>query len=271
VLWKTITHRKAVMWAESTRWSGLLRGRLSNLIREFIVRRVDTFVANGSAAAEFLLELGVEDRRVLRSCLPSHHADEAARQDLAEQAGSDLRYLFVGRLIPRKHPIELVRAFGLVLREQPRAHLTIVGDGPLFAETSVAARPYSDRISLHGRLEGARLDRVFDESDILVLPAEREVWGLVVNEALARGLAVVATQQVGAAQDLLDDTSGVLASGTDEGTLARAMLESAYRFEFNSSAREERRSRVLPCNVKRFATDIVRASSLAQEIGAMRE
>jgi glycosyltransferase involved in cell wall biosynthesis len=113
-----------------------------------------------------------------------------------------------------------------------------------------------------GKLEGSELDAVYMQSDILVLPAEREVWGLVVNEALAHGLFVVATDQVGSARDLLDPSSGMIVPTGDRQALAAAMA-TAGGASRNPVARRVRATRVAQCTFHRFAESIFAAAELA--------
>jgi glycosyltransferase involved in cell wall biosynthesis len=258
LVWKRIARRRAVMWAESTRWSGLARGGLSNLVRRQLVRHVDAFVSNGSEATRYLDDLGVRGEEVITACLPS-------RTDVGLADGGhkdEPRYLFVGRLSERKHPEALLEAFAIVRRDIPGASLTIVGEGPLRSRVAELIRPHGQSARMLGKLEGSELDSVYMQSDILVLPAEREVWGLVVNEALAHGLFVVATDQVGSAHDLLDPSSGMIVPTGDRQALAAAMA-TAGSASREPVARRARATRVAQCTFYRFAESILAAAELA--------
>lgn len=109
--------------------------------------------------------------------------------------------LFVGRLEVEKGLLDLLDAFGRVV--DPHARLRVAGSGPL--EPLVRARAELDpRIEPLGQVSRSELPRVHADTRCLVLPSVttasfREPWGLVVNEAMASGLPVVATTAVGAA------------------------------------------------------------------------
>ncbi len=268
LLWKRLARRKAVMWAESTSSSGLLRSRASDLARRLIVSQVDAFVTNGSKASAYLDALGVDAASIVTSRLPSVVPEDAlARpEDNGASPSNDApRYLFVGRLIPRKRPLELLQSFASVLAELPKATLTMVGDGPLMAEVSRAALPYGASVSLVGRAEGDALQPVYAQADILVLPAVREVWGLVVNEALAHGLYVIATDQVGSAHDLLDDASGAIVPADDSRALTATLVRAGRTIPRGRTARAARARRVSDCTPAALAKDIRRAATLALE------
>jgi glycosyltransferase involved in cell wall biosynthesis len=121
------------------------------------------------------------------------------------------------------------------------------------------------RIEFRGRLEGKALAQTYLDFDVLVVPSYREVWGLVVNEALAAGLYVIASDQVGSARDLLDAEFGVVVKPGDRQALARAML-AATRASQSLAGRQHRRDRVASCTADGFADDLVNAVSRALEM-----
>ena len=248
--WRLLRGRRAVMWAESTAWSGLLRGSRSTAARRALLHRVDAFVANGTEAAAYLGMMGVESDRITISCLPS---PLRPTDDGLDGSRGARHFLFVGRLIDRKRPLAVVAAFNRLLTQVPDATLTIVGDGPLMTAVRAAAAPAGDAVRLAGRLEGTSLNPKYAAADVLVVPSVREVWGLVVNEALAHGAFVIATDQVASARDLLDPQAGAIVPADDEVALHAAMLEAAQTLDGDRAARHRRRERVRDCTPDRFA------------------
>lgn len=263
LLWARATGRPTVMWVESTRHSGLLRGRLSTRVRRGIVGLADAYLSNGIEATDFVQWLGASPTSVTTSCLPSALAQRLATMPRAETAvESPTKFLFVGRLVDLKRPLDLARAFvSSPLLEG--STLTMVGDGPLRNELEAIAAG-SARVRLHGRLEGEALARAYLEADVLVVPSSREVWGLVVNEALAAGLYVIASDGVASTRDLLDDEVGVVVDADDQRALAHAM-GAATQVEQSAAARQARRDRVKGCTVTGFADDLMTAATWAFE------
>lgn len=260
--WRLARGRRVVMWAESTVRSGLLRGRMSQLARRVLLQRIDAFVANGSQAAAFLHQMGVADDRVVVSCLPSALTVHPS-SSMAGRSACVRRFLFVGRLIDLKRPLELIGAFIRVKEAVSDATLTIVGDGPLLEAARNAAEPAGNAITFMGRLEGAALASTLAEADALVIPSVREVWGLVVNEALAAGLFVIASDRVASAADLLDPGSGSIVATDNPRELTNAMVDAARIVAANSAARAERAERVRHCTPDAFAAAIEDAVSVA--------
>jgi glycosyltransferase involved in cell wall biosynthesis len=262
LLWSRWSGRAAVMWAESTSFSGLMRGAASTQIRRLVVRKVDSFVSNGSQATAYLRMLGAPAGRIVTSRLPAGLTSMTSTSVVRRGRRDGVRFLYVGRLIPRKRPMELIRAFETVRRELPDTTLTLVGGGELEpAVREAAARTPGVRYG--GVCEGRELAVHYAESDVLVLPALREVWGLVVNEALAHGLFVIATDEVGSAYDLLDERSGMMLPANDLERLAPALIETARTLDVGDVARGRRALAVSDCTPDRFASDICQAAELA--------
>jgi glycosyltransferase involved in cell wall biosynthesis len=270
LMWKTIARRKAVMWAESTRFSGQFRGGLSNKLRSAVLSSTDAFVANGSQASLFLNDLGVPSKRVVSSCLPSPMTNASRKGTVLKPFDKDApRLLFVGRFIARKRPVQVVDAFSSVLERIPGASLAMVGDGPLLSDVRTAASKLGDRVELIGRLEGNDLAKQYLQSDILVVPSVREVWGLVVNEALAHGLFVIATDEVGAAHDLLSEDTGMIVPADEPHRLSTAMIDAVVNLTKNRPSRPHPPLCVDDCTPARFAASIETAAHLALNGGTV--
>jgi glycosyltransferase involved in cell wall biosynthesis len=132
------------------------------------------------------------------------------------------RLIYSGRLVPVKRVDLVIDAFANVTARRPDWDLVIVGTGPLEAELRQRATGLGDRVRWTGFLEVEDLRAVYHACDALVLASRREAWGVVVQEAMAAGLPVVASDVVGAAHDLIEDgvsgrifKDGSLASLTD--------------------------------------------------------
>jgi glycosyltransferase involved in cell wall biosynthesis len=266
--WSRWSGTAAVMWAESTPFSGLLRGPASTFLRRTLTRAFDGYVSNGSQATRYLEDLGVPPGRIVTSRLPAAGSPPTTVRTRPPE-GDGVGFLFVGRLLAQKRPLELIEAFAAVRGELPDATLTVVGAGELEGEVGEAAARVPG-IHYFGHLEGAELAAVYARSDILVLPALREVWGVVVNEALAHGLFVVTTDQVGSAYDLLDRDTGVVLPAEDFSTVAPALVEAGRTVDFGDAARQRRASAVASCTPDAFATDIARAVELAVQVRSGR-
>ncbi len=265
LVWSRATGRRSVMWTESSAGTGLLRDPMTMWIRRRLVSLADAFVSTGSAASRFIADLGAAQSRIVPACLPSALAGTIATISRPAAGRSDTagtRFLFVGRLVARKRPVELVRAFNRALPALGDATLTFVGDGPLRETIAELASASSGRIRFVDRAEGLELAEHYWSADVLVVPSVREVWGLVVNEGLAAGLFIIATDQVASAVDLLDADSGLIIRPDEPSTLIEA-LERAAEVAKSTAARVARAERVHDCTPGAFAGALERAIELA--------
>jgi glycosyltransferase involved in cell wall biosynthesis len=135
------------------------------------------------------------------------------------------RFLYVGVLIERKNVAALLRAFAQI-RDLDDT-LTVVGTGPLADSLRALAAELalSGRVRFAGSLEGDELVAAYGTSDTLVLPSTSEVWGLVVNEALAAGLNTVVSDTAGVTPDIVG-MPGVFPAAPTVAGLASAMTAS---------------------------------------------
>lgn len=144
----------------------------------------------------------------------------------ATGTGTPMQLLSVGAVSKRKGYDVLVEALsGLPMRDW---RLTITGaldrDPKAVAalEQQIASERLSDRITLAGTVVPATLDRFYDSADLFVLPSLYEGYGMVLAEALARGLAIVCTTG-GAAAETVPDEAAIKVPPGDAEALQRAI------------------------------------------------
>jgi len=216
-------------WAYVPWWGSFLRTRptlprrLADPWVRMFIRSSDAWMAYGTRASVDLVRLGADPARIVIAPLVATRAPGPSPRRRKKPAGEPVRYLFVGRLIERKGIDVLLDAF----RDVDGGELWIAGDGPLrhLVETAAADDAH---VRLLGHVDGVELERLYREADVLVLPSYYDVWGLVVNEAQVHGLPVIASDEVGAAADLVDDgVNGLVVPTGSSAALAGAMNEIA--------------------------------------------
>ena len=113
--------------------------------------------------------------------------------------------LFASKMIPRKRPMDLLRAY-VKIQERINAALIFVGDG---IERSLLEAYTKDNnlknVYFTGFKNQTELPYYFAIADVFVLPSDDEPWGLIINEAMNFGLPIVTTEVVGSAPDLVKD------------------------------------------------------------------
>lgn len=141
-------------------------------------------------------------------------------------SGAGDRLLFVGRLVAAKGLPVLLAALALARRERPSLSLAVVGDGPdrPALEAEAQALGLGGSVSFLGYRNQEQVADLLSESSALVLPSFAEGVPVVLMEAMAAGLPVVATRIAGIPELVEDGVSGLLVPPGDEEALARAIL-----------------------------------------------
>ena len=131
---------------------------------------------------------------------------------------------FVGRIEPRKGPLDLVQAAAAIHAGAPGARIVLVGDDPYDSAPEYAAQVHaSDEVEhVPWVADGAAVMRHFD---VLVAPSRQEPFGTVLAEAMAAGTPVVATRVGGLAEVVADGETGILVAPGQPAELAAAVLE----------------------------------------------
>jgi len=152
-------------------------------------------------------------------------ARAADKVRLRTELGLDGRpvILFASKLIARKHGDDLLRAYGRL--DGPKPYLLFVGDGEQWAElTRIAQYNCFSAVRFLGFRNQSELPAFYALADIFVLPSVDETWGLVVNEAMNAGCAIVVSDQVGSGADLVKDgENGFVFAARDVAALADAL------------------------------------------------
>ena len=145
-------------------------------------------------------------------------------------------FVFVGRFVDKKNLPHLVESFACYVasagaKAEGRARrLVLVGSGSEEPRlrAMIEALGLSDRVDFPGFLPAQAVSRILADALALVLPSVEEQWGLVVNEALAFGLPVIVSQQVGSRDALVrDGVNGHVVASDSVEQLAHAMLDIA--------------------------------------------
>jgi glycosyltransferase involved in cell wall biosynthesis len=231
--WQALAYAKArrlplVAWVESTARDERSGAAPLELAKRVLVRACAGFFVPGRASAEYLRGLGVGEERIV---VAPNAVDASLFAHEPRTAGGDgaCTFLYVGRLDAEKGLDVLLRAF-----ERVRGELVLVGGGT-DEERLRAAAP--ERVRFLGTRDRDELAAVYAAADVFVLPSRSEPWGMVLNEAAAAGLPLVATEGAGAAHELIEDgVNGFRVPVGDEAALADAMRRLAEDPQLRAAA-----------------------------------
>ncbi|MDN5537300.1 glycosyltransferase [Comamonas sp.] len=151
--------------------------------------------------------------------------------EIARRNDEQFHWLSVASLDSNKNHELALRAFAAAFRGQA-ARFTIVGDGPLYARLAelCVALGISEQVSFLGQLSRDAVREAMAKADCLVSSSNYETFGVVLIEALACGLPVVATR-CGGPDDIVRSSNGILVDVGDCEQLASAMRQMAETHE----------------------------------------
>jgi glycosyltransferase involved in cell wall biosynthesis len=145
-------------------------------------------------------------------------------------AERELTFFYAGQVEPYSGVDTVVQAFNEVARSEPGVRLEVLGSGSCLASVEALVAPHArERVCFRGALPRGEVPAAFGRGDILVHANLGQGWGMVVNEAFAAGMPVIASREIGAAEELVqDDQNGYLLDDPkDVGAFAAAMTRIA--------------------------------------------
>jgi glycosyltransferase involved in cell wall biosynthesis len=217
-----------LVWVESTARDTRSESRPLELAKRAMIRSASGFFVPGRASTEYLRSFGVPDEQV--SLAPNAVDAEIFGQADVDRSGRETcTFLYAGRLDPEKGLDVLLRAFA-----RSPGQLVLAGSG---SEEQRLRALADGRVRFLGPLDRDELPALYAQADVFVLPSRSEPWGMVLNEAAAAGLPLVATEGAGAAHDLVEDgVNGFRVPVDDQEALATALRRLAEDEPFRLAA-----------------------------------
>lgn len=131
----------------------------------------------------------------------------------------------LGRLAPEKNLEFVTKAVGLFLKDNPAAHFLIAGKGPSeeAIKEALTACGVGDRLHFAGLLKGKDLIDAYHAMDVFVFASQSETQGLVVTEAMAAGVPVIAVDAPGVREVVQDSVNGRLLAQENVDDFAAAL------------------------------------------------
>ena len=196
--------RPVWVWWGGTRHTerGITRGK--RFFRRRLVGRVHRWFSYGATSTDYLVSLGVPQRKVveLQNCVPEALYLDAQPPIVALEPRPVL--VCVGQLVPRKGMDLLLDACAWVQGEGLSFSLLIVGSGPEKVRLEQRAKDLGVRnVHFHVPQPPESMPGVYRSADVLIFPTREDVWGLVVNEALWSGLPALVSIYAGCAKELV--------------------------------------------------------------------
>jgi glycosyltransferase involved in cell wall biosynthesis len=202
----------------------------------WLISKFDACLAVGRSSREYFLHYGAQPDRIFLvphavPSPPNIHTLAEHRPRFREQwslPGDATVFIFSGKFIDKKRPLDFVRAIEIAGRRCPNIAGLMVGDGPLREQCQQVARDRNLPIQFTGFLNQSKIAQAYMAADALVLPSDGETWGLVVNEAMSLARPCIVSDQVGCGPDLvLPGQTGFVFRMGDVPALASCLIDCA--------------------------------------------
>jgi glycosyltransferase involved in cell wall biosynthesis len=179
-------------------------------MRKQFIKRASGFIAYGSKAKEYLVSMGADAAKVfigINTVDTSFYAEQTneLRKNLPP---SPLKHLtYIGYLSERKKVIQLLYVVKLLAEMRTDFVLDLIGDGDTKQELmDYVSREKLDRfVRFHGFLQKEQLPEHLACSQCFLFQTGFDIWGLVLNEAMAAGVPCIASPNAGSTFDLITE------------------------------------------------------------------
>lgn len=202
-----------IWWSEGIESSQSKLGKMINPVTKYIVKNVDAVVVPGSLSRDFHIKLGATPEKVFVAPNVVDNEFYIEYSSKYKQNKDELKeslnlkpkkiILFVGRIVELKGIEYLINAYSKIKNEYDDVGLVLVGDGNIRKnlERHCTENDIKD-VYFTGWLADDKIT-YYSVADIFVLPTLKDVWGLVVNEAMCCGLPVISTTAAGSSFDMI--------------------------------------------------------------------
>ena len=207
----SITHRfKYMIWTGNVEGKDRYRSLFRVIQRRVLAQGASSIVVYGSAAKAYVEKLGVSARDVFVGINSVDTSYVAERTELMRGEGkpSDVKYLtYAGCLSRQKGISDLVKTMIYLAQRRDDFIFDVIGEGeelPILKHL-VEVNRLKDRIVFHGYKQTEELPTFLARSNGFLFQTGFDIWGLILNEAMAAGVPCIASKNACAVQDLIQN------------------------------------------------------------------
>lgn len=221
LLYCKFTNTPFIIWTGSIGDESKKPGLIRMMQRKFLANSAAAFIAYGTKTKQYLDKLTTGKKKVF---VAMNTVDteffrletEKARQTILPSTKN--HFLYLGYLVPRKNVESILIVAKELLTKRKDFIFDIIGDGisRTELETYVSENKLEECVKFHGFKQKNELPTYFAQSKALLFQTDFDIWGLVLNEAMASGLPCISSINAGASIDLIiENETGYIADYKD--------------------------------------------------------
>ena len=183
---------------------------IKELVKKFNLSGAHKYLSTGKMHDEYYRAYGIDSKKIIHYPFSSVTQSEIIKSPVSKKRKKELRSshginarivaVTVGQFIYRKGLDILIKAWGDMKQD---AALVIVGGIPPEEYINLVSKNENKNIVFVPFLKKDELSEYYQMADVFVFPTREDIWGLVVNEAMAHGLPIISTDRSGAAVELV--------------------------------------------------------------------
>lgn len=205
---------------------------LRELVKRHIISSAKYWFSSGQALSQYYLAYGAKKEAIylypftsiMNKDIVPFILSASEKKALREKKGvsEDVMILSVGQFIYRKGFDLLIEA----ARYLPKNYgIYLVGGNPPVEYVEKKKKYHIEQLHFLEFTEYSTLTKYYRAADLFVLPTREDIWGLVINEAMANGLPIITTHKCGAGIDLVGNDNGRLIKVDDVSILVETIQE----------------------------------------------
>ena len=242
-VWWYTRRKKAefLIWSGSVTTKGKGAGLVRTMQRRFLAAYSAAFIVYGKGAGKYMESLGVASKKIFKAIntvdTVFFSQKTAELKEKAVLSDNKHRLSYVGYLSERKNVGQLLQCIRLLASERTDFILDLIGDGDAKADLQRQVRELKldDFVRFPGFKQKHELPEYYASTDVFLFQTGFDIWGLVLNEAMAAGLPCIASPKPGAVDDLiLDGETGYVIDFNDEKSIVQKIN---YLFDHKDQAK----------------------------------
>lgn len=225
---------KMIIWSGSIAHKGRNDSMLRTFFRKCLIKRSKSFIAYGSKAGRYLSQLGASTSVIFKAIntVDTRFYEEETRKLREEKTLRPPYHICtIGYFSKRKNGTAILKVINKLRERNPDFILDIIGEGNDLEnmKSYVKENQLEKHVIFHGYRQQHELPHYLADSLVFLFQTDFDIWGLVLNEAMAAGLVCLSSIHAGATEDLIIDGVNGYATNFDDIDSTVAYLELLLR------------------------------------------